>query len=152
MEVLRRIYRGIVDPNLVVKVRTGTVPGRADIAKDVTAAHVLAGDDREPGKMGVKGLHPVPVIDDYLASIAGPHAGLDYGAVSRCAHSIAFAGRNVDSGVESALPVEGIHTGAEGTGYDSLYRPFRRRVSRVDRPAEAGWKPVGEVEAVHELP
>src|ERR1700748_2256556 len=76
----------------------------------------LAGDDREPGKMGVKGLHPVPVIDDYLASIAGPHAGLDYGAVSRCAHSIAFAGRNVDSGVESALPVEGIHTGAEGAG------------------------------------
>src|SRR5277367_2873404 len=151
MQILGRIHRGIVDPDLVVQVRTGTVTRRADIAEDVAAANVLTGDDRKPGEMGVEGLHPVPVIDNYLASIPRSHAGLDHSAVSRCAYGIAFAGRNVDSGMEGALPIEGIQTGAEGTGYDSLHRPNRRRVSHVHRAAEAGWEPVGEVHAVHDL-
>src|ERR1700722_16921567 len=103
MQILGRIHRGIVDPDLIVKGRTGTVTRRADISENVAAPNVLAGDDREPGEMGIEGLHPVPVIDYYLASIPGSHAGLDHGAVSRRANSIAFAGRNVDSGMESTL-------------------------------------------------
>src|ERR1700722_232876 len=151
MQILGRIHRGIVDPDLIVKVRTGTVTRRADISEDVAAPNVLAGDDREPGEMGVEGLHPVPVIDNYLASIPGSQAGLDHGAVSRCAYGVAFVGRNVDSGMEGSFPIEGIHTGTKGTGYDSLHRPNRRRVSHVHRPAKTRGESVGEVEAVHDF-
>src|SRR5580658_1578031 len=151
MQILGRIHRGIVDAHLVVQVRTGTVTRRTDIAENVATANVLAGDDSEPGKMSVQGLHSVAVIDYHLASVSCSHSGLDYSAVSGCAYGIAFAGRNVDSGMESPLPVEGIHTGAEGTGHDSLHRPNRRRVRHVQRAAEAGGEPVGEVEAVHDF-
>ena len=142
MQVLGRIHRRIVDADLIVQVRTGTVARRTHIAEDVTAANVLAGDDRKPGEMSVEGLHPVAVIDNYFASIPGSHAGLDDGAISGCAYRIAFVGRNIDSGMEGAFSIERIHPGAEGTGYDSLYRPFRRRVSYVDGAAEAGGEPV----------
>ena len=140
MQILGRIDGGIVNPDLVVQVGPGTVTRRAYVTQDVAAANVLSGNDREPGEMGVQSLNPVAVIENYLASVSRPHAGLDYSPVSRRANGFAYAGGNVDSSMEGPLPIKRIQTGAEGTGYDSLHRPERRRVSRIHRAAQSRGK------------
>ncbi len=151
MQILGRIDRGVVNADLVVQVRAGAVPRRADIAKDVSAANVLSLGDREPGKMSVKGLDAVAVVDDDFASVPGAHAGLHDGAIRRCAHRVALVGGDVDPGVERAFPIKGVQAGAEGTGYDPLHRPKRGRVRQIHYSAESRRKRLREVEPVRDL-
>src|ERR1700684_1603268 len=108
MQILVGIDWGIVNPNLVVQVRAGTVPRRADIAKDVSTANVLSSGDSEPGKMGVKGLDAMAVVDDDFASVSRPQAGLHDSSVSGCAHRVALVGGDVYPGVECAFPINGV--------------------------------------------
>ena len=49
MQILRRIDRGIVDPDLIVQVRARAMPRGANVTEDVAAANILPGDDRETG-------------------------------------------------------------------------------------------------------
>ncbi len=75
-QVFVRIDGGIVNADLVVQVRAGAVPGGADVAKDVSAADILSCRDRKPGKMGIKGLNAVAMVDNHFASVSVAHSGL----------------------------------------------------------------------------
>ena len=61
-------------------------------------------------------------------------------SIRRRAYSVALAGGDVDASVKGAFTLEGIKPGAEGTGYDPLYRPQRWCISHVDpcRPIPLG--------------
>ncbi len=109
--------------------------------------NVLSRGDRESGKMGIKGFDAVAVVDDDFASVPGAHAGLEDGAVRRCANRVALVGGDVDPGVECAFPIKGIQPGAEGTGYDPLHRPERWRVRHIHDAAESRRKPVARSRA-----
>ena len=123
MQILGGINGGIVNPNLVVQVRAGTVSRRSDVAKDVPAADVLSFGDRESGEMRVNGFDAVAVVDDHFAPVPVAHAGLHDSAVRRCTNRVALARGDVNAGMECAFPIKGIQPGAEGTGYDPLHRP-----------------------------
>src|SRR5580698_2973971 len=123
MQILVGIDWGIVNADLVVQVRASTVPRRADIAKDVSTANVLSNGDSEPGKMSVKGLDAMAVVDDDFASVPGPEAGLHDSSISGYAHRVALVRGNVDPGVKCAFPINGVQAGAEGTGYYPLHGP-----------------------------
>lgn len=137
MQILRGIDRRIVNADFVVQVRASTVSGRTNIAQNVTPANVLPCNDCKSRKMSIEGFHSVAMIDDDFASIPRAHSSLENHSIRRRAYSVALAGGNVDASVKSAFTFEGIKPGAEGAGYDPLYRPYRWRVSHVDPAAQS---------------
>ena len=76
MQILGRINGRIVNPDLVVQVRTGAVSRRTDVAKDIPTAHILSFSDREPGEVSVNGLDAVAVVDHHFAPVPVAHPSL----------------------------------------------------------------------------
>ena len=76
MQILGRIYGGIVNPDLVVQVRAGAVSRRTDVAKDIPTTDILSFSDREPGQVSINGLDAVAVVDHHLASVPVAHPSL----------------------------------------------------------------------------
>src|SRR6202789_4442935 len=146
MQILGRIYGGIVNPDLVVQVRAGAVSRRTDVAKDIPTTDILSFSDREPGEVSVNGLDAVAVVDHHLAPVPVAHPSLQDRAVRRRTNRLAFAGRDINSGVECAFAIKGIQPRAEGAGYDPLHRPFGWGVRHIDDAAESRRKTVREVE------
>src|ERR1700677_4942561 len=140
-----------MDPDLGVQGRAGAVPRRTDVAKDIPTAHVLSLSHREAGKMSVNGRNTMAVVDHHLASITVRHASLKDGTVRRRSNRLALGCGDVNSGMKRAFPVEGIQPGAEGTGYDTLHRPFRWRGSHIHDAAESRREMTREVEPVSNI-
>src|ERR1700735_1980458 len=124
MQILGRIYGGIVNPDLVVQVRAGAVSRRTDVAKDIPTTDILSFSDREPGQVSINGLDAVAVVDHHLASVPVAHPSLQACTVRGRATLLALCRGDINAGVECAFTIKGNQPGAEGTGHDALHGPL----------------------------
>src|SRR5215510_13248617 len=108
-----RVDRVAVDAGLVVQVRAGGAPGRADLADDLADAHVLALADVDGGEMAVARRQAVAVIDFHHFAVAAAPAGEHDFSGGRDAYRLARAGADVDSGMHGERADERIHPDAE---------------------------------------
>src|SRR5450631_1685422 len=99
-QVLVRVDGHVVDAHFVVEVGAGGAAGLADIADDLAAGDVLAGEDNHAGKMAVYGVYAVAVVDRDFAAVAILLGGLGDEAVAGSADESSSWCRDVDAGVE----------------------------------------------------
>src|ERR1022692_4508239 len=74
-QVLVRVDRHVVDAHFVVKVGSGGAAGLADVADDLAAGDVLAGEDDHAGEVSVDGVDAVAVVDGDFAAVPVFHGG-----------------------------------------------------------------------------
>src|SRR5437899_2308558 len=94
--VATRVHRLVVLPYLVVKMRTGGAPRRADRAELLATADTLALADGDPREVPVERLEVAAVIDNDQPAIARVAAGVDHLAGAARGHGLAERGLDVD--------------------------------------------------------
>ena len=146
-----RIDGVAVHARLVVQMRPGRAPGRADLADDLAGAHPLPDLDVIVGQMPVAGREPVAVVDlDHLAVAALPAGDRDV-AVGGRAHRIAGLAAEIQAGVHRGRADERIDAHAEAGGYFHLAHDrlaHRHRRERARQPVDLG---AGDADAVDVL-
>src|SRR5262245_49416638 len=108
-----RVDRVAVDAGLVVQMRAGGAPGRADLADDLADAHVLALADVDGGELAVARRQAVAVIDFHHFAVAAAPAGEHDFSGGRDASRLARAGAAVDSGNRGGAAAARSHPDAE---------------------------------------
>src|SRR5215475_74815 len=108
-----RIDRVAVDAGLVVQVRAGGAPGRADLADDLADAHALALADVDGGEMAVARRQAVAVIDFHHLAVAAAPAGEHDLAGGGGTHRLAGAGAHVEPVMHGERADERVHSDAE---------------------------------------
>src|SRR5580692_12909800 len=94
-----RIDRFAVDAGLVMQMRAGRAPGRADPADHLADANALADANVDLGEMAVAGGEAIAVVDlDHLAIAAAP-AGRRHCSRSRSMGRLAIGAAEIDAGV-----------------------------------------------------
>src|SRR5580700_6461657 len=96
-EEFLRIDRFAIDAGLVMQMRAGRAPGRADPADHLAAANALADANVDLGEMAVAGGKAIAVIDlDHLAVTAAP-PGRRYCSRRRGVGRLAIGAAEIDS-------------------------------------------------------
>jgi len=97
VQVLHRVYRGIVDNHFVMQMWTRGPAGHSHGANNLPAFYFLAHDDKNLAEMPVFGRHPKPVIHHDCVTVAGIEPRLQDDAVTPGLHSSAVRGANIHS-------------------------------------------------------
>src|SRR5579875_1930288 len=115
-QIAPRVHRGVVDPHLVMNMRSRCPPADANIAN-----HIPGGDRRalpraEGRKVRVPRAQSTAMVNDDLPAVAFAPAGEYDHAVGRGTHRGAQAGRDVHAGMKSSFATERIQPLAKPTG------------------------------------
>ena len=122
-EVFVGIDRSVVDANFVVEVRSGGASAEANVADGVAAMNLLAGCDRETGKVAVAGGDAVAMIHhDELAVSAEEVRESDY-AIGGRDDRVAVGAADIHAAVKRALAVERIDALPKAGGDLAIDRP-----------------------------
>ena len=121
-----RVDRPAAHPRLVVQVRAGGAPGRADLADDLPGPDRLADAHVDRGEVAVAGGQAVAMVDVDHPAIAAAPARRRHLAVGGGAHRIAGLAVQIEPGMHGGRAGERVHAHAE---------PGRRIDVAVDRLA-----------------
>ena len=112
-QILVGIHRGIVDADFIVKMRTGAAAAEADVADHVAAADVLAGGNREAGKVSEARNDAVTVLKNDRSTVPAHEVSEIHDAICGCDDWLAHRGRDIDPGMKRAFTIEWIDAFAE---------------------------------------
>ena len=112
-QILIGIHRGVVDADLVMQVWTGAAAAEANIADYVAAADVLAGGNREAGKVSEARNDAVTVLKNDRSTVPAHEVGEIHDAIRGCDDWLAHRGRDIDPGMKRAFTIEWIDAFAE---------------------------------------
>lgn len=128
-----------MNAHFIVEVGAGGASRLTDVADDLAAGDVLAGNHDHGGEMSIDGMHVVTVVDDDLTAVTVLHGSAYNKSIGGGAHRRAIRSGDIDAGVEGAFPVDRIIALAEAGGYAAFKRPEGRGISKhVQIAAERG--------------
>src|SRR5262249_56837262 len=96
-----------------MKVRSSGVAGGADERQGLAGGEGFAGDDEDYREVAVAGGEAASVVDRDADAAGAFSAGFLHGAGGGRADGRAHGGGDVDAGVESPVPVDGVDPVAE---------------------------------------
>jgi hypothetical protein len=107
-EVFVRIHRGIVDADLIMKMRAGRASTLSHEAYDVTAVHRLSRRHREAGKVTVAGADAVAVVDHDRLAVSAEDVAEDNNPIGRSNNRGAITAADIHAAMECAFSVKWI--------------------------------------------
>ena len=122
-EILVRIDGNIVDPNFIVKVRSGTAATIADVTNDVAALNVLSRKDRETLEMSVAGRDSAAVVENHCSSISAHQIRKLDRACGGSDNRLPENGPDINARVECAFTIEWVNALTKRSCYRSFNRP-----------------------------
>ena len=96
------IHGLLIDPNLVVKMRSGGMPAVSDETYGGALLDALSSLHGKSGQVSIETVHAVPVLENDCPAVPGPPAGESDDAFCRRADRCPGASADIDTGVDVA--------------------------------------------------
>jgi hypothetical protein len=122
-KVIARIYRAVIQPHFVMKVRGRRAAGRSDVADDIISANMLSDMDVESRKVSMTCRQAIAMVDDNQVSIRCLPLCVNHDSVSGGAHLSSIKCRNIQSEVQFGAAAKRIDAVTITTGNVPLHRP-----------------------------
>src|SRR4029077_19574784 len=124
-----RIDRGVVDPDFIVQMGTGTAAAQTDKSDGVAAVYSLAGGYREVGQVTVARGDAMAVVQRNGPSVAAQKISKSHGAVGGRDYRLAIRRCDVDAAMERTFTVKRGNALAKRPGNWTFHRPkIRSRI------------------------